>query len=76
MDGYYTYNAAFFLEENSKTWHVQMGCFTRALSEWKSNFWNNNNEFPNNGSEKSNKRLKTFNLIEKFIEIENISVNK
>jgi hypothetical protein len=46
-----------------------MGCFTRKLSEWESNFWNNDNEFPNDGSEKSNLRLFAFETAKKWFEI-------
>ena len=46
-----------------------MGCFTRKLSDWESDFWNNDNEFPNDGSKKSNLRLFAFETAKKWFEI-------
>jgi hypothetical protein len=46
-----------------------MGCYTRKLSEWESDFWNNKNEFPNNGSKESNMRLFAFKTAKKWFEI-------
>ena len=46
-----------------------MGCFDRSLKEWEENFWNNDNEFPNNGSVKSNLRLMAFETAKKWLEI-------
>jgi hypothetical protein len=36
---------------------VQLGCYTRTRAEWDADFWNNPNEFPNDGSKASNARL-------------------
>jgi hypothetical protein len=41
---------------------IQLGCRTQTRQEWESNFWNNDNEFPNNGSEKSIARLRAFKV--------------
>jgi hypothetical protein len=30
--------------------HIQMGCFIRTRAEWEANPWNNQREFPNDGS--------------------------
>ena len=49
--------------------YVKMGCYTRKLSDWESDFWNNDNEFPNDGSEKSNLRLFAFETAKKWFEI-------
>ena len=51
------------------TWFVQMGCYLRTLEEWEADFWNNPNEFPNDGSEKSNERLRCFELHKAIINI-------
>jgi len=48
---------------------VKMGCFDRLLSEWESDFWNNNNEFPNNGSLDSELRVMAFEVAKKWFEI-------
>ena len=29
--------------------YIRMGCFFRTVAEWQGNFWNNPQEFPNNG---------------------------
>jgi hypothetical protein len=31
------------------TEYIRMGCFFRKVSEWEADFWNNLNEFPNDG---------------------------
>ena len=48
---------------------IKMGCFDRSLEEWDNDFWNNNNEFPNDGSVKSNLRLMAFETAKKWLEI-------
>lgn len=48
----------YFTESGEK--RVKMGCFDRLLPEWESDFWNNNNEFPNNGSLDSELRVMAF----------------
>jgi hypothetical protein len=48
---------------------IKMGCYDRLLSEWESDFWNNNNEFPNDNSFKSNSRLMAFETAKKWFEI-------
>ena len=39
-----------------------MGCYLRTRAEWKTNFWNNPKEFPNDNSKASNDRLLAFKL--------------
>jgi len=48
---------------------IKMGCFNRTLDEWNENFWNNDNEFPNNGSLKSNIRLMAFETAKKWLDL-------
>ena len=58
----------YITEENIKC--VKMGCYSRSLEEWEENFWNNNEEFPNNGSMKSNLRLMAFNTAKAWLELQ------
>ena len=58
----------YITEENIK--RVKMGCYSRSLEEWEENFWNNNEEFPNNGSMKSNLRLMAFNTAKAWLELQ------
>lgn len=68
FSGLYTYIViAYITEENEK--FIKMGCHNRILSDWESDFWNNDNEFPNNNSEKSNMRLMAFETAKKWFEI-------
>jgi len=62
--GLYAYIVIPFISEDNIP-YIKMGCFTRKLSEWENDFWNNNNEFPNDGSEKSNLRLFAFETAKK-----------
>ena len=48
---------------------IQLGCFTRTRSEWESDFWNNNDEFPNDNSEKSKARLRAFKMCCFFLDL-------
>ena len=48
---------------------IRLGCHTRTLEEWEANFWNNDNEFPNDGSEASELRLNAYNFAKKWAEI-------
>lgn len=41
---------------------IQLGCHVRTCDEWESDFWNNNNEFPNDGSEHSEARLRAYKV--------------
>lgn len=66
--GLYKYVVIPFISEDGEK-YVKMGCFTRKLSEWESDFWNNDNEFPNNNSEKSNMRLFAFETAKRWFEL-------
>ena len=66
--GLYKYVVIPFISEDDIK-YVKMGCFTRKLSDWESDFWNNDNEFPNDGSEKSNMRLFAFEVAKKWFEL-------
>jgi hypothetical protein len=58
----------YITEKNIK--RIIMGCHNRSLEEWESNFWNNNDEFPNNGSMKSNLRLMAYNTAKAWLELQ------
>ena len=66
--GLYKYVVIPFISEDDIK-YVKMGCFTRKLSDWEYDFWNNNDEFPNDGSEKSNLRMFAFETAKKWFEI-------
>jgi uncharacterized protein YjbI with pentapeptide repeats len=66
--GLYTYIVIPYITEENET-RVKMGCHDRSLKEWEENFWNNNSEFPNDGSLKSNMRLMAFEVAKKWIEL-------
>ena len=54
--GLYKYVVFAIIDDKGNKW-IRMGCFTRKVSEWQKDFWNNDNEFPNNDSEDSKLRL-------------------
>jgi hypothetical protein len=68
--GLYKYIVMPIIAEDGKKW-VKMGCYLRMLSEWEADFWNNDNEFPNDNSETSNLRLFAFETAKKWFEIIN-----
>ena len=49
--------------------YIQMGCFTRPLSAWKRDFWNNKDEFPNDDRRRSLDRKKAFDAMCAAIEV-------
>jgi hypothetical protein len=57
--GLYKYLVLAIISDKNEI-HITMGCYFRSLADWDSDFWNNPNEFPNDGSEKSIQRLKAF----------------
>jgi uncharacterized protein YjbI with pentapeptide repeats len=68
FSGLYKYTVIPFISEEGEK-YIKMGCYTRKLSEWKLDFWNNNDEFPNDGSEKSNLRLMAFETAKRWFKI-------
>jgi len=68
FSGLYKYVVIPFISEDGEKF-VKMGCYTRKVSEWIADFWNNPNEFPNDGSEKSNLRKFAFETAMKWFEI-------
>ena len=65
--GLYEYVVIPYITEHGDKW-VKMGCYDRKLSDWDDNFWNNNSEFPNDNSLKSNLRLMAFNTAKAWLE--------
>ena len=57
----------YITEDNEK--RIKMGCFDRSLQEWTDNFWNNDSEFPNDGSLKSEMRVMAFNTAKAWFEL-------
>ena len=66
--GLYKYIAMPIITQDNKH-YVRLGCYTRLLSDWQNDFWNNNNEFPNNGDLDSKYRLMAFEFCKKWIEL-------
>ena len=66
--GLYKHIAIPFISEKDEL-YIRLGCYTRLLSEWESDFWNNDSEFPNNGSMKSKLRVFAFETCKKWLEL-------
>jgi len=49
----YKYATCSYQDAHTDEWYIQMGCKTKTLAEWKNNFWDNDEEFPNNDSDQS-----------------------
>jgi len=58
--------ASFSFEMDTGTRYIRLGCRSRALEEWESDFWDNNEEFPDDNSEKSNLRKLAFETHRKW----------
>ena len=68
--GLYKYTSSMFYCINKKDYMIQMGCHTRYSKDWFKDFWNNEKEFPNDGSEKSLRRLICFNEHRRRIKVD------
>ncbi|HRH58805.1 MAG TPA: pentapeptide repeat-containing protein, partial [Chitinophagales bacterium] len=66
--GLYKYIAMPIISEDNKH-YVRLGCYTRLVSEWENDFWNNNSEFPNDGSLKSEYRKLAYETCKKWLEL-------
>ena len=66
--GLYMYYIIAYITETNEH-RVKMGCHDRSVSEWDADFWNNNNEFPNDGSFKSNQRFLAYNFAKQWLEL-------
>jgi hypothetical protein len=54
-------------------WYVQMGCYTRTVDDWEKDFWNNEEEFPNDGSLKSKEREMAYKIMLQVIELKSLN---
>ena len=63
----YKYQVWAIIAEDDSEW-IRLGCFFRKREEWNENFWNNDEEFPNDNSESSNMRLAAFQFACKWID--------
>jgi len=63
----YEYSCGGYLKKTGKQ-AIQMECYDRLRSEWEADFWNNPSEFPNDGSPKSEARLRAFKTICFFLD--------
>ena len=66
--GLYKYLAMPIISEDDKH-YIRLGCYTRLVSEWESDFWNNTSEFPNDNSLKSQYRVMAYEFCKKWISI-------
>jgi hypothetical protein len=64
--GLYKYPVIVIITTDNK-YYIGLGCHLRLVSEWEENFWNNNNEFPNDGSIKSELRKLAFEFSKQWI---------
>ncbi len=66
LDGYKYSSGGHFNKDGIQI--IQMGCYNRTRKEWDDDFWNNTNEFPDDGSEESKARLRTYKTICFFLD--------
>ena len=66
--GLYTYNAMPIISEDNKH-YIKLGCYTRLVEEWENDFWNNESEFPNDNSLKSQYRVMAYEVCKKWLEL-------
>ena len=73
--GLYSHMAMPIIAEDGNE-YVRLGCHFRKVSEWQGNFWNNDSEFPNDGSAKSQMRLMAYNTCLEWLRIQRESAAK
>ena len=66
--GLYKYTSMPIISKDGKE-YIRLGCYTRLVSEWENDFWNNHKEFPNNGDIDSKYRLMAFDFCKKWLEL-------
>jgi hypothetical protein len=54
-------------EDNTE--HIRLGCFFRPVEEWKTDFWNNSREFPNNGDMASKLRWMAYQTCLQWLDL-------
>jgi hypothetical protein len=59
----------FAVQFEDNTQRIRMGCHYRSVEDWDSDFWNNQNEFPNDNSEESLMRLNAYNFAKQWLKI-------
>ena len=67
--GLYTYIVIPYITEENQH-RVKMGCHDRSVTDWDSDFWNNDKEFPNDNSVRSNLRLMAYNTAKEWLKIQ------
>lgn len=65
IDGAYKYNSGSYIDERKGTLWIRLGCYTRTLEEWESDFYNNDDEFQI-GTERTKLREKTYLMHVKY----------
>jgi len=68
ITGLYLYWGMAIIDENNKE-YIKLGCHTRSVKEWENDFWNNDDEFPNNGSLKSELRVFAYKTFKKWLKL-------
>ena len=71
FSGLYAYVAMPIVADDGVEW-VKLGCHIRKVVDWEANFWNNNNEFPNDGSAKSQMRLMAYKTCLEWLRIHRV----
>lgn len=59
FNGIYKYPAMPIIAEDGTQW-IKLGCFTRSVGDWEADFWNNPEEFPNDGDSASKDRWSAY----------------
>lgn len=66
--GIYKYVAMPIIAEDGTEW-IRLGCHWRKVSDWENDFWNNPEEFPNNGNIDSKLRWLAYQTCLQWLEI-------
>ena len=66
--GIYRYIVIAIVSETGEK-YIKMGCHLRSVEEWDADFWNNNDEFPNDGSHASQLRVLAYNTAKEWFKI-------
>jgi uncharacterized protein YjbI with pentapeptide repeats len=65
----YRYKVEAMLTDDNQVM-IRLGCHTQTLEEWSKDFFNNDDEFPNDGSAKTKHRINAFQFAVNYARIE------
>ncbi|MCP4987223.1 MAG: pentapeptide repeat-containing protein [Colwellia sp.] len=68
ITGLYRYTVMPVIDQEGNE-YIRLGCYFRTIDDWEMDFWNNNRDFPNDGSIDSELRKLAYETGKRWIEL-------